>query len=431
MLFVFEDLEHSTNFLACGDVNRSGIRRFGPCPITTTMDRTRHQKYENVSFANIEKTAFTQSSTNYVYSTGVNHSPQDWCGGNDFSAGKSLFEHLPPKVLADLKSKTAILLIDQSHEGYQTSWLWKWFHSEMHKFEIPPQQVIYVTGNLKSNDQYDYFCRTQNIVNKIFVVPYVHFEHMIYETMENRYRIHGGPKTPSFLDHMSHKTNNLSSIKTYNLLQKRLRAHRMWAYKYFHDGDIVDDGLISMNPLEPRRTVFENKEMTLEEINLLNSELPKVLYNKPNNVGSDLDYIVRFNDQTVLDSWISVVSEASFGDGEHTCFLSEKTFKSIACNHPFIVLGNRGSLSYLREMGYKTFSKFFDESYDELPTWERMTAIVSTLKQINQIEDKLSWFESMQETIEHNYNTLIKNSKQNAPTAQVQVLKYCEKIFNV
>ena len=173
------------------------------------------------------------------------------------------------------------------------------------------------------------------------------------------------------------------------------------------------------------------EEMTLDEINSLNNELPKILYDKPNNVGSDLDYIVRFNDQTVLDSWVSVVSEASFGDEENTCFLSEKTFKSIACNHPFIVLGNRGSLSYLRDMGYKTFSSFFDESYDNLPTWERMDGIVNTIKQITAIEDKLSWFKSMQEIVEHNYETLVRNSKINAPVPQLQILKYCEMVFNV
>jgi hypothetical protein len=431
MIFAFEDLERNRNFVACDDINRSGIRRFDSCPITTTMFRNRFQRYENAAFSRIECATLTESLTNYVYSTGVNHSPQDWCGGNSHSNWKSLFEYLPPKVLSDLKSKTAILLLDQSHEGYQTSWLWSWFHSELNRFEIPPQQIIYVTGNLKSREQYNSFCDAENIANKMFVVPYTHFEHMIYETMQNRHLMQGGPRTPSFADHINYKKHNLHLIKTYNLLQKRLRAHRMWAYKYFYDGGVVDDGLISMNPIERRRTVFENKEMTSEEIDTLNAGLPKVLYGKPNNVGSDLDYIVRFNDLTVLESWVSVVSEASFGDGEHTCFLSEKTFKSIACNHPFIVLGNRGSLSYLRDMGYKTFSNFFDESYDNLPTWERMGAIVSTVKQINQIENKLSWFESMQETIEHNYNTLIKNSKQNAPPAQVQVLRYCEMMFNV
>ena len=37
-----------------------------------------------------------------------------------------------------------------------------------------------------------------------------------------------------------------------------------------------------------------------------------------------------FNEEIMLDPWLTVVSEASFGDSEGECFLSEKTCKPIA-----------------------------------------------------------------------------------------------------
>jgi hypothetical protein len=121
-------------------------------------------------------------------------------------------------------------------------------------------------------------------------------------------------------------------------------------------------------------------------------------------------YQMEFNPEIVLDSWISVISEASFG--ENTCFISEKSFKPIACYHPFIIAGNKLSLHYMREMGYKTFHPFIDETYDTLECWERMTAIVESLKKIQQIpaEQKLDWFCGMQEILEHNYQVLKNNS---------------------
>ena len=47
-----------------------------------------------------------------------------------------------------------------------------------------------------------------------------------------------------------------------------------------------------------------------------------------------------------------------------TLFLSEKIWKPISCGHPFMVLGNKGALKKLKELGFQTFDKWLDESYD-------------------------------------------------------------------
>ena len=49
---------------------------------------------------------------------------------------------------------------------------------------------------------------------------------------------------------------------------------------------------------------------------------------------------------------------------------------------PFMVLGNRGTLKRLKQYGYRTFDQIWDESYDDLPTWQqRADAIVKNLQQ--------------------------------------------------
>jgi hypothetical protein len=45
--------------------------------------------------------------------------------------------------------------------------------------------------------------------------------------------------------------------------------------------------------------------------------------------------------------------------------ITEKTFKPIANYQPFIVLGNEGTLKYLKSLGYESFTEMFDESYDQ------------------------------------------------------------------
>jgi hypothetical protein len=155
-----------------------------------------------------------------------------------------------------------------------------------------------------------------------------------------------------------------------------------------------------------------------------------VIYNTPNNEKDDLFYITRITDQVFLDSWLTVIPEASFADSDGTLFISEKTFKPIACMHPFIVFGNRGSLKELHAMGYKTFSPFINEDYDDLPTFERMDAIIKEIKRIDSIPDKFKWLDSMKDILEHNYK-LLHSTIDVAPVAHTNVFNYYNKFFNL
>jgi hypothetical protein len=62
-------------------------------------------------------------------------------------------------------------------------------------------------------------------------------------------------------------------------------------------------------------------------------------------------------------SLVHVATETVFwGRRNH---LTEKTFKPICLQMPFILVTNAHSLEYLRRYGFRTFGEFWDESYDE------------------------------------------------------------------
>jgi hypothetical protein len=46
-------------------------------------------------------------------------------------------------------------------------------------------------------------------------------------------------------------------------------------------------------------------------------------------------------------------------------FISEKTFKPIAFQHPFLIFGSPGTLEYLHKNNFETFDHVIDESYDQ------------------------------------------------------------------
>lgn len=437
MHFVFEKYDSdglSENFVDCPDINSSGIRRFTPSPFASALFRYKRMP---AAFKEFAKDVFFSNNTGayekYIIATGVTHSPDDWCGPDYQGVGLSkqhanrlsLFAHLKEDYLTDLQTGRAFLLIDQSHEGYQVDWLWSWFHNNCDHYKINPKQIIYITGNLECKNQYNMWADYHNLKNRIFPIPYAHFEGMIFETAFNYKRglfnsFSSAFKLPSAVDHIKYKKTNINNIKIYNALQKRPRAHRAWLFKSLYNRGLLECGINSMNLFEFNKAVFEGKHMTAEDYEVIHKLLPIAPIENPpgdtvdNFVSSDGgSYIAQLNENIMLDSWVTVVSEASFGDNDNTCFISEKTFKPIACSHPFIIFGNRHSLTHLKDMGYQTFSPLIDESYDNLPTWERLDAIIKELVKIKNMQptERLEWFKAMQPILEHNINVFFRNNR--------------------
>jgi hypothetical protein len=110
--------------------------------------------------------------------------------------------------------------------------------------------------------------------------------------------------------------------------------------------------------------------------------------------------------------FLNVVNETHQPD--NTVFITEKTYRSINYCRPFVINGDRGSLKYLKDMGFKTFDQFWDESYDqETSDHTRIVKIIAIVKDITSRTDSqlLTLFQSMLPVLEHNYNTL-KNYEQ-------------------
>lgn len=400
MKFKFEDLENKLNFTSCTDVNKSGINRFAISPLLTAVSIYEwfNNKWGLLEYYNSNE----NFEDTYIIPACVNHSPDDWTGYDP--KVKSLFSYLNEKYLNDLKNNKAFLLLDQSLEGYQTNWLWDWFHKELSEWEISPDRIIYVTGNMIADTNYDEWCDTNNIETKMCVVPYAHFELDMAMTAYQKNETED--KLPSFENHIEYKSKN--TIKTFACLNKRIRQHRVWFYSLLHKSGLIDKGLVSMNQFDLHGYFFENKSIDLNLLYEISKDLPLIVHGKTNNEFDDNFYIRRFNDKISLDTFMTVISEAHCGDSDKTMFLSEKTFKVIAVNHPFIIMGNKDSINMMRKIGYKTFDEFIDESYDSLPTHERLESIIESIKKIDSIDNKLEWFKSMESIIKHNYNTLIK-----------------------
>jgi len=91
---------------------------------------------------------------------------------------------------------------------------------------------------------------------------------------------------------------------------------------------------------------------------------------------------------------------------ESTLHLTEKSLRSFIHKRPMLLLGPPHSLSYLRSYGFKTFSDFWDESYDMIKDpWQRMEAVIELVKKIDKLtlDDMEDMLDKMKPILDHNY----------------------------
>lgn len=131
------------------------------------------------------------------------------------------------------------------------------------------------------------------------------------------------------------------------------------------------------------------------------AELPQFLPGETTHVMSSC-WLDNFD--SVADSMVYVPTETVyFGRRLH---LTEKTFKAIALEMPFVLVAPANSLCYLRRYGFRTFDTVWDESYDletdDLKRLEKVTALLAHLDQQSPSE-RLEIKNKCTEIVEHNF----------------------------
>lgn len=105
-------------------------------------------------------------------------------------------------------------------------------------------------------------------------------------------------------------------------------------------------------------------------------------------------------------SFFSVVSETYVGNYVEP-FLSEKTFRAIACGLPFIISSAPGAFTKLKAQGFESFYLIFDETYDhEQSPQKRFEMIIRQLNEICKLSlsDINDMYRNIKPVCEHNYN---------------------------
>jgi len=247
--------------------------------------------------------------------------------------------------------------------------------------------------------------------------------------------------------------------KRYLCYNANLHGHRLFVLCWLFDKKLEEFGLISaLNRQEEdleehfnqMENMFFNNEITLSKgpirksdhpLNFTLTTLPTLLKKLPLVLDIDNNYLLGENDvlfkklievygddikvpsdidengirtdryihtQHFTDTYFSLVTETTW---EHLDWgvdnvvrLTEKIYKAVAL-HPFIVVGNKNTLKYLKSIGFETFPEMFDESYDEIDDpIDRMVFIMKEVERLcnMDIEELHKIYVSVLPKIKHN-----------------------------
>ena len=111
-----------------------------------------------------------------------------------------------------------------------------------------------------------------------------------------------------------------------------------------------------------------------------------------------------FKKEIYLDSYIHIITETNF---EKDIFPTEKLINPMVVLQPFILFGAPGYLKYIKELGFKTFDGFIDESYDnEYDSGKRFEMLCNEIDRLSKLslEEIHNWYISIIPILEYNRN---------------------------
>jgi len=175
------------------------------------------------------------------------------------------------------------------------------------------------------------------------------------------------------------------------------RDYRIALYTLMKSFNILDNCYYSFNARNESNTY---KQILLENIDTsgLNlNDFEQIFYSETN------DHYTK--------SFCNITTESYFDEkyqnrSDGMFFMSEKIFKPLIKQQPFIIIGKQNYLHGLRELGFKTFSDFWDESYDlEEKGDARLSKIINVIKDINNkdISELESIYNKMIPILKHNF----------------------------
>lgn len=349
-----------------------------------------------------------------------------WCG-DYWSVHRDIgFSCIDSRVKKDIREYRCKIIFEYTSEPH--SWgdidmfdsLEKWRIQE----KFPPYSVVFLSGNLLAEDI------VKNRGYKLIAKGFSTFESML--KVPNEFTTFNPIDSKNLFLNYNRMPRCHRFLMLYKLIESNLSERGIFSYsnKFPEDGFKIEDSTLYY------RTTLD-RYFSTEPLCKVNMDIVNFIKSKEHEISNqDLSInqaLTPFIMEDYNRTFLSLVSETNTNN--EVLFFSEKIWKPVLIKHPFILVGNPFSIRQLKEMGYKTFDKWWSEDYDvETDQAKRMNMIIGELNKLStkSVEELFIIRDEMKEVLDHNFNNFIirKEKYHGAPRHDRQPLgEYIEKIY--
>jgi len=336
----------------------------------------------------------------------------------------SFLDFISEKTLSHFRSGQAKLLIyygyeEDSIDGDSLFRLHPDLLRKLSEKEIPIESVMYSDANI--------LLHTESDIKDIKMIVSNYCTNTFYRYVrEHKQNLYHGSHSRSIENRKRWKDSRNRIRDKYFLCYNRIpKSHRALTVLLLYKNNHLDKGIVSFpNYGMSSWDIVEKKENYLKKEHywwiLKEDEIIKeyekysdgLIEKLPLQLDKDFEIchsITHFNINHYLDTYFTICTESHCTDREksgNALAFTEKTLKPIMNFHPFILVANAGSLEHLKRYGFKTFSPFIDESYDEMDdAGKRILAIETEINKLcsKPIEEIHEWYWSIKDILKHNY----------------------------
>jgi len=346
-------------------------------------------------------------------------------------SGFEFTRNMSETILKHIQNGKCFLVISSMSEGYLENNHLKKIHEVLDSKKIPPKQVIFIQSNYNLENQYKYVCDRYNIKDSINLITTQHKLETSVESYRNlineNWNYNEYPQRPSInlWEDVKEIRGNLRDYY-YLSYNKTLRPDRVVLLSLLLKNNLIKKGLVSIGSKEYGSTgkqnwpdEFDFIDEKLDEVEEWSNKLkrlqPLSVDGEPSVDSMDEGKYKGLNvcgytyGEQFRRVYFMVVTEDVFNS--ESMFFSQTTYKPIVSLTPFIMFGSPYMMKNLREVqGFKTFSPWIDESYDEEENHEkRLYMIVDEIKRLCNIPRKEmnEWYYEMKDILIHNQKHLL------------------------
>ena len=282
------------------------------------------------------------------------------------------------KLILDASAEGDVPHISLSEENqlHKLDWIFNWYKAKN------------ITNTLFEIWTSDFLCKENNgKYGELFRVMN-QYKHNVAYALDSNF-LEKREFKRKFICPMSRNTSERRAIWRLIESDENLKNNTYYSFNFRENGDFTYEGDVDLPSLTLERYSHEPNEIQRTQFAGFHS---------------------------MNTSIIQIVCETLFykdnkqGEPSLPRFFTEKTFRPLGLCQPFIYVSNRGMLKKLKSYGFKTFDKWWDESYDDMGDNQRLEAILNLIKELNKksIKELSCMYEEMIPILKHNFDNLFK-----------------------